>query len=139
MLASAHAMLLRVRPFVSATEAAFARACSWVSSERGACIHAAKVGVAVLGASCLSLFWLVEQEWAVITVIIIMQPTLGATLSKTTQRMLGTLAAASAALIVDIMLHSHGYQCSISIAFSSEFGVPMIAKRYNTIPVVTLG
>ena len=66
---------------------------------------ALKVGTATGIAGLVPLFDVADSvtmgfgAWAVVTVVVVMQPTLGATLSKGVQRLVGTVIAASTASI----------------------------------------
>ena len=75
-------------------------------------ILAAKVGVAVALSSLLSLVdaaysFSDSGPWAVVTAVIVLQPTLGSTAYKATQRFLGTVFAAAAAALCGYVARMH--------------------------------
>ena len=74
-------------------------------------VHAAKTAGAVAAASSLtlvdSIFEMTDTgPWAVITVVILMQQTLGATTQKAVNRCAGTVLAAAAAMLTGLCCHS---------------------------------
>ncbi|KAI8545584.1 hypothetical protein RHMOL_Rhmol07G0050800 [Rhododendron molle] len=89
-------------------------------------VHSVKVGMAVTVASMVYLLEPLfhgmgrnNSLWAVLTVILILEFTAGATFYKGINRGIGTLAALSFALLIEIVARHAGHiGCAISIGFS---------------------
>ncbi|XP_058225054.1 aluminum-activated malate transporter 14-like [Rhododendron vialii] len=89
-------------------------------------VHSVKVGMAVTVASMVYLLEPLfhgmgrnNSIWAVLTVILVLEFTAGATLYKGINRGIGTLAALSFALLIEIVARHVGHiGCAISIGFS---------------------
>ncbi|XP_002992826.2 aluminum-activated malate transporter 9 [Selaginella moellendorffii] len=103
-------------------------------------IHAAKVGLAL---SLSSLFMLVEEPprllgenaiWAIKTVVVVFEFTVGATLSKGLNRGLGTLAAAFLGLGIAHLADFCGHIGEASIIITSVFLAGAVATFLRFIP-----
>lgn len=85
------------------------------SKRRWRVIHGIKAGLAVLCASTLTLSEDVHRvtdtgPWAVITVVILMQQTVGATVQKAANRCIGTILAAAAAVLTGVLCRTIPHQ-----------------------------
>ncbi|WOL07667.1 aluminum-activated malate transporter 12 isoform X2 [Canna indica] len=105
-------------------------------------IHALKVGVSLTLVSFLyllePLFVTVGQDamWAVITVVVVLEFTAGATLCKGLNRGFGTLCAASLAFFIEIMSQNSGRVFHASFIGISVFLVGFLATYVRFVPYI---
>ncbi|KAI5055439.1 hypothetical protein GOP47_0028960 [Adiantum capillus-veneris] len=104
--------------------------------------HAAKVGLALALVSLSVLLQDVFDKlgpnalWAILTVVVIFEYTVGATLSKGLNRGLGTIMAASLGLSVDYMANYTGASVEPFVVGFSVFVVGMTATYTRSVPSI---
>ncbi|XP_018681146.2 aluminum-activated malate transporter 12 isoform X1 [Musa acuminata AAA Group] len=105
-------------------------------------IHALKVGVAL---TLVSLLYLLEPlfegvgrnaMWAVMTVVVVLEFTAGATLCKGVNRGIGTLCAASLAFVIEFMAEKSGRACRGVFIGVSVFLVGFLATYLRFVPYI---
>ncbi|XP_064961904.1 aluminum-activated malate transporter 12-like isoform X1 [Musa acuminata AAA Group] len=105
-------------------------------------IHALKVGVAL---TLVSLLYLLEPlfegvgrnaMWAVMTVVVVLEFTAGATLCKGVNRGIGTLCAASLAFVIEFMAEKSGRACRGVFIGVSVFLVGFFATYLRFVPYI---
>ncbi|KAJ3681747.1 hypothetical protein LUZ60_014320 [Juncus effusus] len=105
-------------------------------------VHALKVGVALTLVSFLYIFGPLFQElgknamWAVMTVVVVLEFTAGATLCKGLNRGFGTLCAGALAFLIEIIAEKSGKTFRAFFVGSSVFAVGFVTTYLRFFPKI---